>query len=253
MCANRLLAALIWVGIGAIGWSQDGPAKLLLPHPVVIRGMVVDAAGHPIPDVGIDYLALTGHSAAGADSSGHFECEAKGPSVVFRKGGWKSLLVRVSSMSGEGSVVLERAVKPEPLPVCSKRSHCVTAGGIFCLPKVRGVDTGDLGHGIDAFERQFTISSLFRPWRTMIHGSGSSWGGPEPREREVWDSIEFSESQREVQGLLALDARGKTSDGKLWRWIGQSGESVFYFGQEQKDAMLFDRVLDGLCVLVPKR
>ncbi len=49
---------------------------------------------------------------------------------------------------------------------------------------------------------------------------------------------------------MILDAHGKTSDGKLWRSIGQSGESVFYFGQEPRDAALFDRVLDGLCVFV---
>jgi hypothetical protein len=84
----------------------------------------------------------------------------------------------------------------------------------------------------------------------MIHGVGPSWGGPEPPAREVWNTLEFSETQRDARGHLVLDARGKTSDGKLWRSIGQFGESAFYYGQDQKDAILFDRVLDGLCVLV---
>jgi len=180
MFASRFLQGLIWLSIAALARPHDGPAKLFLPNPVQVRGVVVDGAGAPISDVRIDHIALTSDSAT-ADSSGHFEFEAKGPSVVFRKKGWTSRLVRVS------------------------------------------------------------------------HNAAPSWGGPEPRTQEIWDSVEFSETRRETRGYLVLDARGKTSDGKLWRWIGQSGESVFYFGQEQKDAMLFDRVLDGLCTLVANR
>ena len=86
----------------------------------------------------------------------------------------------------------------------------------------------------------------------MLHGAGTSWGGPEPRTQEIWNSVEFSEAQREARLDLVLDARGRTADGKLWRSIGREGESVFYYGQEPKDAALFDRVLDGLCVITPR-
>jgi hypothetical protein len=82
----------------------------------------------------------------------------------------------------------------------------------------------------------------------MLHGAGPSWGGPEPRSQEVWRSVEFSEIHRTWRGSLIYDARGKTSDGKLWRSVGQSGESIFYFDQNPKDATLFDRVMDGLCI-----
>jgi hypothetical protein len=252
MQVRGLLSAIVWLANTAVARPQDGPAKLQLPHPIQVRGIVVDSAGDPIPDVRIDHIALT-VAFATADSSGHFEFEAKGPSVVFRKNGWTSHLIRVSSSTGEIRVVLDRANDPTHLPVCSKRPHCVTTGGIFCLPKIKGVGVGDVPYSIDTVERQFTIASWFGPWRTMIHGTGTAWGGPEPRAQEIWDSVEFSETQRDARGYLVLDARGKTSDGKLWRSIGQSGESAFYYGQDQKDAMLFDRVLDGLCVLIPHR
>jgi len=251
MQSHGLLRSVVWLVAATLARSQDGPVKLLLPHPALVRGVVVDSAGTLIPDVRIDHIALTADFAK-ADASGRFEFEAKGPSVAFRKGGWKSRLVQVSSLAGDIRVVLDRASWAEPFPNCIKKERCGTAPlGNFCFPKVHGVGAGDGVPTIDTFEQQFTIHSWLGPDSTMLHGAAPSWGGPAPRSREVWKSVEFSEIQRTGRGSIILDARGKTSDGKLWRSIGQSGESIFYFDQNQKDAMLFHRVLDGLCVLVP--
>lgn len=250
---GRFLLAFIWLAFATLTQPQDGPAKLLLPTPAQVRGLVVDSAGNPIPEVRIDHIALTAAFAT-ADRSGHFEFEAHGPSVVFRKKGWTSRLVRVSSSTGEIRVVLDRAGDSTPLPNCSKEEPCGTAPlGNFCFPKVHGVSAGDIVPTTDTLEQQFSIHSWLGPDRTMHHGTAPSWGGPEPRTREIWDSVDFSEVQRDSQGQLVLDSRGRTSGGKLWRSVGQPGESVFYYGQEPKDAMLFDRVLDGLCILVPHR
>jgi hypothetical protein len=225
----------------------------MLPQPIHVSGAVVDSAGDPIPDVRIDHIAIT-RDFAKADTSGDFEFEAEGPSVVFRKDGWTSRLVRLSSSTGSIRVVLDRAGDPEPLRNCSKKERCDTAPlGNFCFPEVRGVGAGDTDPTIDTFEQRFSIHSWFGPDRIMLHGAAPSWGGPEPRAQEIWDSVEFSEVQRRSRGQLVLDSRGKTSDGKLWRSIGQSGESVSYIEQGPKDAMLFDRVLDGLWVFISYR
>jgi hypothetical protein len=245
------LRSVVWLLVAALARSQDGPAKLLLPHPVRVHGVVIDSAGDPIPEIRVDHIALTDDSAR-TDSSGRFDVEANGPSVVFRGRGWKSQLVRVQKLGSDARIVLERSGDVDPLPVCSKKARCVTAGGIFCLPKVRGVDISDIPFGVDAFEREFTISSWAGRWKTMTHGTGTSWGGPQPRTAEIWDSLEFSETQHDARSQFVLDAPGKTSDGKLWRSVGRSGESVFYYGQNQKDAMLFDKMLDGLCVVPAK-
>jgi hypothetical protein len=253
MQLRGLLPSVVWLVLATLARSQDGPAKLQLPVPVQVRGVVVDSVGDPIPDVRIDHISLVGVGAlARSDPMGRFGFEAYGPSIVFRKSGWRSRLVPASRLTSDGRVVLERADDPETLPLCSKNPQCVTTGGIFCLPKVRGVDIGDRPNTIDTFEREFTISSWFGRWRTMLHGAGTSWGGPEPRTQEIWNSVEFSETQREARLDLVLDARGRTADGKLWRSIGREGESVFYYDQEPKDAALFDRVLDGLCVITPR-
>jgi hypothetical protein len=236
---HRLLPAVAWISLAALARSGSP-----------VRGIVVDSAGQPIPDVRIDHIALTAAFVTG-DSAGHFDFEAKGPSVVFRKKGWTSRFVPVSSLASDIRVVLNRASEPEPLPNCNKKERCgIAPHGNFCFPKVRGVGAGEGVPTIDTFEQQFSIRSWFGPDRSMLHGAAPSWGGPAPRSQEVWRSVEFSEIQRTARGSMVLDAHGRTADGKLWRSIGQSGESIFYFDQNPTDAMLFDRVLDGLCILV---
>jgi hypothetical protein len=247
----RLLLVVAWLALAV--YAQDGPAKLLLRNQVHVRGFVVDGARAPISDVRIDHIALTSDFAT-TDSSGHFEFEAKGSAVVFRKKGWASRLVRVTGTSGEIRIVLDRTNDPEPLPNCNKKIQCGTTPlGNFCFPKVHGVRMGESVPTLDTLEQRFSIHAWLGPDKTMFHGAAPNWGGPEPLAREIWDSVEFSEVRRDSLRHMVLDSRGKTSDGKLWRAIGQSGESVSYFGQDLKDAMLFDRVLDGLCVLVPDR
>jgi hypothetical protein len=253
MRVNAFAAAFAVISLFALTHGQEGPAKFLLPSPVQLRGVVVDVAGDPVADVRINHLFLT-EAFALTDRAGRFEFDARGPAVVFRKRGWKSQLVRVSAVNGTTHVVLDRASDPDPLPTCSPKPHCVTlAQGEFCLPVTSGMQVSRKPFSIDTLEQEFAIHSGLGPDKKMLHGSGLAWGGPEPLTSEIWDSIEFSEIQRDAQGSLVLDARGKTTDGKLWRSIGQSGESVYYYGQDPKDASLFDRVLDGLCVLVANR
>ncbi len=217
-------------------------------QPHLVRGVVVDQAGDPIPDVRIDHLAIT-NAFAKTDSSGHFEFDARGPSVVFRKVRWRSVLVPVTDF-GELRIVLGSANDPAPMPVCPRDPPCVSTGS-FCVPKVTGLETGVLAHGIDAAERRFTIGGLFKTTASMLHGSGPSWGGPQPDSRQIWNSAEFSEVQRDFRGSIVLDSRGKTPTGMLWRSLGQSGESISYHGVNEQQAALFDRAIDGLCVLVP--
>jgi hypothetical protein len=60
--------------------------------------------------------------------------------------------------------------------------------------------------------------------------------------------MEYSEEAREDLLYPWLDARGKTADGKLWRYLGKIGESVHYRGLPPEQAALFDRILDGACL-----
>lgn len=59
----------------------------------------------------------------------------------------------------------------------------------------------------------------------------------------------YKERIRRSDGIQAIDASGQTSYGKLWRWVGVAGESVFYFDLDADAAATMDRVLDGLCII----
>ena len=84
----------------------------------------------------------------------------------------------------------------------------------------------------------------------ITHGQGSSWSLGLPRDRDVWESVEYSERDYVIGGdILIVDAKGLKSDGTLWRNLGKVGESAFYDRvTDRAVAALLDRVLDGFCV-----
>ena len=169
--------------------------------------------------------------------------------MVFRKNGFESQFARVPSQQTDLRIVLKTAPATDAIPICRAGSDCVSVTtGFFCLPNFKGVQIGNTGGGIDAFERSFTVRTASGRSQ-MIHGAGPSWGGPNPRSREVWSSITYIERIREGSGIQVMDASGKTSDGKLWRHVGVSGESVFYFDVDTDVAAVMDRILDGLCLI----
>ena len=82
-----------------------------------------------------------------------------------------------------------------------------------------------------------------------MHGQGSSWSLGLPRDRDVWESVEYSERDYVLgDDILIVDAKGRKSDGTLWRNIGEVGESAFYETADPAVAALLDRVLDGFCI-----
>jgi hypothetical protein len=185
---------------------------------------------------------------AETNAGGRFRFDTLAPAVVFRKDGFESQLARVPSQPTELRIVLKIAPMMEAVPICLADSNCVSVStGIFCLPKVAGIEIGNPGGSIDAFERLFSVHTASGHWQ-MIHGTGPSWGGATPRYREVWSSITYHESIRKGDRIQAMDATGKTLDGKRWRHIGVAGESVFYFDLDAEAAAIMDRMLDGLCL-----
>src|SRR5271170_822241 len=100
MRIDGLLPVVIWIVCAALAAPQEGPARLQLPVPVQVHGVVVDSAGNPIPEVRIEHISLVGVGAvARTDPVGRFGFEAHGPSIVFRRSGWASRLVPVSRLT----------------------------------------------------------------------------------------------------------------------------------------------------------
>lgn len=231
-------------------WGQSsGFVHLLYPDPITVSGTTVDSSGNPVQGVHIEHLAVRTpitimEPSVETDANGRFRFDTVAPTTVFRKDGFDSQLVRVSGSQSELRIVLKVAPPRDAIPIRRAASGCVSVGGILCLPKIKGVQIGDIGGSVDAAERSFTVGR----WQ-MIHGAGPSWGGPNPRSQEVWSSVDYKERIREGDGLQVIDASGRTLDGKRWRSVGVSGESAFYLDLDADKAAIMDRLLDGLCII----
>ncbi len=72
-----------------------------------------------------------------------------------------------------------------------------------------------------------------------------------PDLRYVWQSVAYNETVYEVAGQMVLDAKGTSSAGRIWHFLGTAGEYAGYdgyYGLEANDAALLDKVLDSVCV-----
>ncbi|HWC96983.1 MAG TPA: hypothetical protein VG456_09545 [Candidatus Sulfopaludibacter sp.] len=103
------------------------------------------------------------------------------------------------------------------------------------------------GHDIDYGVRNYMISAA-NEHTGITHGSGPMWSFGRPVDTDVWKSVDYSEAIYVTDKLVILDAHGRTSDGKRWRYLGKFGESASYSGVTADAARLLDRVLDGMCV-----
>jgi hypothetical protein len=226
-------------------------ASLLLPVEQGISGLVTDSLGHPIAGASVEHTNSTDKELV-TDATGHFELSTRAPALVIRKIGYDSAFVRNKNAQ---SVHITLQPSQGVLAACSSKSLCKTIdgfGSIFCFSKINGVKVSEQGNDIDYGMRIFSIRA--KNGRKFVrHGSGPMWSFGIPENEDVWDSIDYSEKTYRAGRAVVVDAKGKTSAGKLWRYIGRLGESASYDDVDQDSAVLLDRVLDGLCIREDKR
>jgi hypothetical protein len=135
-----------------------------------------------------------------------------------------------------------------PAPPC--KPPCDTGlHSSFCFPLVKGVKASRPGNDVDYTTRSY-VAKVDGKKGVIIHGQGSSWSLGLPSDRDVWESDEYSERDYVLaDDILIVDAKGRKSDGTLWRNLGKVGESAYYNKvTEPAVVTLLDRVLDGFCV-----
>jgi hypothetical protein len=240
------IAHLLFSMIAAASMSaQDTVESSLLPAPVSFSGVVVDDQGRPIPEVRIDpWYKLGEHR---TDSEGRFRIEDRTPAVVFRKPGFEPVFARLKNTS---DVRITMKVATRTIATCSSSIACAL-GMHFCYPNVANVETSREWSDVDYSAQSFIITTP-RGKKRMDHGQGIAWDRGVPP-ASVWDGAEFTETDYDDHGRLVMDARGKTSDGKLWRWQGEFAESTQYYNLAPEEAALFDKVLDGFCIRSAKQ
>ncbi|HTS51370.1 MAG TPA: carboxypeptidase-like regulatory domain-containing protein, partial [Bryobacteraceae bacterium] len=132
--AILLPAAVLPIALPHPAWFDS----YLLSSPAIFRGTVVDKNDEPLSGVSISGVENNGEFALRLDvaENGHFNLRTRSPSLVFRKDGFQSRFVRVSS-SEDGRVELD-TVTAAPLPECSSKARC-GEGDMFCIPDRHGL------------------------------------------------------------------------------------------------------------------
>lgn len=230
-------------------------ASLMLPEAQHVSGVVSDSAGRPINGASIQHLGRMINDGV-TDSSGHFELSTRVPAFVIRKIGYESAFVRTESAHSIQIMLKQTGAK---IPACSSTSVCTTVGWgtVFCLANVDGVKVSDQINDIDYGNRIYSVKSE-HGHQAMSHGGGPMWGFGRPFDEDVWSSTEYSEKTYRydsdfIDTNFVTDAKGKTKAAKYWRFVGRFGESATYHDVDEESALMFDRVLDGICVAEQKR
>jgi hypothetical protein len=229
--------------LAALAVGQSDTHQRRLESPVSMSGAIQDPSGHAVVDVEI----RAGRSASEivrADQDGRFTIRTDAPFIVFRKPGFESQRIRSVNTIEEMSVTLSPASRQ--LPVCLASTECTgLPDGAFCFPKVQGIWVGNSFSGGDSMSRDFwSYRNREVNLRHDCCGYVSSDGLPVLG--NIWDSVEYQETIYAVAGLVILDARGKTSSGRSWRFLGRAGEYASY---RSYDALL-DEVIDGVCIQI---
>jgi hypothetical protein len=215
-----------------------------------VRGSVTDEHGAPLRDVSIEFAADVGASYPQSDGEGRFRFAIAANSVIFRRAGFVSKRVSLSDLT-DLRVILRRAPFAS-LPICTANQACTynqTYESALCFVQVAGIQVGPLQPGIDSVGRDF-----FSDGQNMHVHSGNEGRNNLTGDSKLWDSSEFSENVYLVhqKSLLlreqrAIDARGRTPDGKYWRYLQAAPESVRYAGVDRAIADRFDKLLDDVC------
>lgn len=237
-----LAGAVVMLNSQRLTWYER---LILLPKAQTIAGIVVDSEGNPVAGAHIDHSDVREQESLFTDEQGRFQVRTRAPAVVVRKLGFDGALIRTGPV-GPLRVVMQKATGS--IPACHDK--CVglaSAKSMFCFPSVAGVEVHGQGRMGESTSRAFLVATRDGP-REILLGSGPMWSLGIPYTGDVWESAEYSEKSFAIDDSEIIDARGKTMDGKLWRYLGRFGESASYYEVDERDAALADRFLDGACI-----
>lgn len=239
----------------ASGFAQ-GPSRqnLLLPKPLHVSGSVMDQDGKPVVEAVIGNADAASTQLMQTDAAGNFAFDSKAPFFVIRKAGFRS--ERVSTQGAENlKVNLQPLNGPTPIQVCTDdtpREGLDIFLAAFQFAKTNTIVATKPNMDVDYLSRGYYLKGA-RKSGAIYHGGGPMWGGGEPMDDDVWQSVQFEEVVYKTAKSDITDAKGQFPDGKRWRHLGWFGESASYEGVDPETAKIFDRFLDSVCLKSMKR
>ncbi len=198
-----------------------------------ITGSVVNSAGEPLQGAWIDH---TGNNKGqrmlySTDARGQFELWTGAPAVVIRKGGYESCRLQVQNTRDTESVHI--TLRPADVAVAKP-------GGSEEPLTFKTYES----HDVDYSSTVFAVKNADGQSVSMLCGQGPSWSWGVPSDWDVWRSVEYHEVMAGDSGLV--DAWGKFSSGRYWRYRGVFGRSCSYSDLGAADAELLDRLMGAM-------
>jgi hypothetical protein len=217
----------------------------------ILRGTIRTSDGKPISGAKVsqNIMRIVETDEKGTFAVPIFRLKTTGTVIAIRANGYKPASKIVEPTTETLDVVLqENPGGNRTIPECttkenSEKRQSFWWGGLwFRIP-------GKLKHkkvtDVDYIENNYMYEVKgSKEWLSIMEGHMASGG--RPLDKTYLSSTEFEESLVTVGEAEFLDAIGRTTDGKRWRWFG--GISfVSYENVSDEAANYFDQMIDSVC------
>jgi len=236
---------IVWIA----QYLTDGDRAMLLPKPLNIANVVMDAEGKPIEGASLHLTDRWQDPKTKlwidrqTDASGRFEVETDVPVIVVRQAGFESFVLKTPNANQERIVLVPTN---RSIPACPKKPRCrAIRTGTFCFPKTPGISAEDEVGGLDAVDRVYGVKTA-KGRKYFQHGAGFSWSYDSPRSGDVWTASDYHEV---VFANRIVDASWHDPEGFYQRYFGYGLETIEYKQLDAAAASKADEMIDGVCLL----
>lgn len=220
-------------------------------------GVVRSISGHPLPGVFIysrsqkQMIPRENDNAnpfhTTTDKDGKFRLTEYGRVLFLRKPGYKPLAKKIDLLDKRIEIFLEVERPRKSVPNCTlnRRSEILKLGKVslsfdaeYIVEKHKGADS-----------LYIVIRSKEKPESnvlSILSGTTASIGFP--AEELLLSSETYQIHSLGVGNSVWVSAIGSLSTGGRWRFLGNSTTVISYEAASNEDAILFDRIIDSLCI-----
>lgn len=210
-----------------------------------VTATVTDVEGRPLSNVTVHGVNAANRQGQ-AKFNGSYTGQSSAARIVFRANGFQSVVVAPT----QGLRIVMRPVQPPPFPDCAYNpSNYLAEYRKETFLQFLAAKPDKFRQDEDYRENVYLISTVTGR-HAMIHGWGPNYSHGTPGNYFLFHVFqEYAERTFEKNGIVIIDARGTTKDGKLWRSFGVPMELASYQTDDPDAAKQLDAILDSACLM----
>ena len=247
-----------------------GGAPLFCQSSGIISGTITNSSGDRISEVKVCIESL---GCILSDTDGYYEMEMYSLDrfIRFSSPGYNSSIKNIYAPDDLGKrnvqvdVILQKSTKESDdkltIPNCTENDNLVgfRYKTIISTPNIiksNGSDSDMIAISSTKNEEEYlqlwsdgnmSLASL-PPWR--MFPSPEEWSVIYDRDVEYEDQLK---TERGIPVALMIDIKVQSGNEKFWRYIGTTGNTIFYNNVSKETAREFDDILETLCYSPPER